>query len=150
MKYNEQKGNLFKLDSKYALAHCISYDTDNSKSWNLGIVVEFKKKFSGIKEYTNNFIRENNLSCPCVVPYNKNERVVFNLITKKYYYGKPTYDTIRKCIKDMALLCKELEIKYLGLPKIGCGLDKLQWSKVREIIKEEFKNLDIEIEVRYL
>ena len=77
MIYNEQKGNLFDLDNKYALAHCISYDTDNSKSWNLGIVVEFKKKFSGIKEYTNNFIRENNLSCPCVVPYNKNERVVF-------------------------------------------------------------------------
>lgn len=50
----------------------------------------------------------------------------------------------------MALLCKELEIKYLGLPKIGCGLDRLQWGKVREIIKEEFKNLDIEIEVRYL
>ena len=50
----------------------------------------------------------------------------------------------------MALLCKELEIKYLGLPKIGCGLDRLQWGKVREIIKEEFKDLDIEIEIRYL
>ena len=141
---------MFDLDNKYALAHCISYDTDNSKSWNLGIVVEFKKKFSGIKEYTNNFIRENNLSCPCVVPYIHNERVVFNLVTKKYYYGKPTYETISKCIKDMAYLCRKLDIKYLGLPKIGCGLDKLQWEKVRKIIKEEFKDLDIEIEVRYL
>lgn len=150
MIYNEQKGNLFDLDNKYALAHCISYDTDNSKSWNLGIVVEFKKKFSGIKEYANNFIKENNLLCPCVVPYIHNERVVFNLVTKKYYYGKPTYETISKCIKDMAYLCRKLDIKYLGLPKIGCGLDKLSWSKVREIIKEEFKDLDIEIEVRYL
>lgn len=47
MIYNEQKGNLFDLDDKYALAHCISYDTDNPKSWNLGIVVEFKKSLKG-------------------------------------------------------------------------------------------------------
>lgn len=150
MIYNEQKGNLFELDSKYALAHCISYDTDNPKSWNLGIVTEFKKRFKGIKEYTNKFIKENNLSYPCVVLYNKNERVIFNLVTKKYYYGKPTYETISKCIKDMAYLCKTMNIKHLGLPKIGCGLDRLQWSKVRKIIKEEFKDLDIQIEVRYL
>ena len=71
-------------------------------------------------------------------------------MTKKYYYGKPTYETISKCIKDIAYLCRKLDIKYLGLPKIGCGLDKLQWEKVRKIIKEEFKDLDIEIEVRYL
>ena len=150
MIYNEQKGNLFDLDNKYALAHCISYDTDNPKSWSLGIVTEFKKRFKGIKEYTNRVIKESNLSYPCVIPYSKNERAIFNLVTKKYYYGKPTYETISKCIKDMAYLCKTMNIKYLALPKIGCGLDKLQWSKVREIIKEEFKNLDIEIEVRYL
>ena len=36
------------------------------------------------------------------------------------------------------------------MPKIGCGLDKLQWGKVREIIKEEFKDVDIQIEIRYL
>lgn len=46
--------------------------------------------------------------------------------------------------------CKCVDVKYLAMPKIGCGLDRLQWSKVREIIKEEFKDLDIEIEVRYL
>lgn len=50
----------------------------------------------------------------------------------------------------MACLCRKLNIKYLDLPKIGCGLDRLSQAKVREIIKEEFKDLDIEIEVRYL
>ena len=139
MIYNEQKGNLFDLDNKYALAHCISYDTDNPKSWSLGIVTGFKKKFKGIKEYTNRVIKENNLSYPCVIPYIYNERVIFNLVTKKYYYGKPTYETISKCIKDMAYLCKTMNIKYLGLPKIGCGLDKLRGSKVRVIRKEDLK-----------
>lgn len=136
----------------YSLVHCISQDTDNSKSWNLGIVKEFRKRFKGIKEYTNKVIKENNLKYPCVVPYveDKNERIIFNLVTKRVYYGKPTYKTIRKCIKDMAYICKEGNIRYLGIPKLGCGLDKLQWGKVREIIEEEFKDIDINIEVRYL
>lgn len=31
------------------------------------------------------------------------------------------------------------------MPKIGCGLDKLEWDKVEEIIKETFKDCDIDI-----
>ena len=46
--------------------------------------------------------------------------------------------------------CIKYNIRYLAMPKIGCGLDKLQWSKVREIIKDEFKDVDIQIEIRYL
>ncbi len=31
------------------------------------------------------------------------------------------------------------------MPKIGCGLDGLNWDIVRSIIKEVFKDTDIEI-----
>lgn len=47
-------------------------------------------------------------------------------------------------------LSKEGNIKYLGIPKLGCGLDKLQWGKVKELIERHFKDLDINIEIRYL
>ena len=50
----------------------------------------------------------------------------------------------------MAFMCKQFNIKKLAMPKIGCGLDRLQWSKVRENIKEAFKDIDIEIVVKYL
>lgn len=150
MKFNEQKGNLFELSEKYALAHCVSQDCDNSNSWGMGIAVEFKRRFKGMKNYCARVIKDNNLSFPCVIPYCDNDRTVFNLITKKIYWSKPTYITIAECIKDMAFMCKKFNIKYLGIYKLGCNLDRLQWGKVREIIKEEFKDLDIEIEVRYL
>lgn len=45
---------------------------------------------------------------------------------------------------------RRCDIKYLGIPKLGCGLDKLQWKKVKEIIEEVFSDMDIEIEIRYL
>ena len=146
MKFNEQKGNLFELDKKYSLTHCISQDC----AMGAGIAVQFDKKFKGMKDYCKRVIKENNLSFPVVIPFNEDDRTVFNLVTKRVYYSKPTYKTITKCIQDMVSMCKEFNIKYLVMPKIGCGLDRLQWGKVREIIKEKFKDLDIEIEVRYL
>ena len=36
-------------------------------------------------------------------------------------------------------------INKIAMPMIGCGLDKLNWDKVSQIIKETFKDTDIEI-----
>lgn len=33
----------------------------------------------------------------------------------------------------------------LAMPRIGCGLDKLEWSKVKAIIEEVFADTDVEI-----
>ena len=82
--------------------------------------------------------------------YNKNLDMVFNLVTKNNYWDKPTYETITKCIEEMADICRDCGAKNLAIPRIGCGLDNLQWSKVREIIEDKFKDIDINIEVRYL
>lgn len=30
---------------------------------------------------------------------------------------------------------------------VGCGLDKLEWSKVRKLISDAFQGIDIEIKV---
>lgn len=150
MNLNIKKGNLFELDNKYSLAHCVSQDCDNPKSWGMGIAKEFKIRFSGMKSYCAREIKNNNLNFPCVIPYNDGDRTIFNLITKHKYYGKPTYYTIRECIKEMAYMCKERQIKYLGIYKLGCSLDRLQWGVVKQIIEEEFKDIDINIEVRYL
>ena len=43
-----------------------------------------------------------------------------------------------------------MKITKLAMPCIGCGLDKLKWEKVREIIKEIFEDMDIEILICYL
>ena len=149
MIYREEKGDLFEMRG-YSLAHCISQDCD----MGAGIAVTFNKKFNGMKSYCLRVIEQNDLSFPCVVPFtascNECNIFVFNLITKRVCYGKPTYITITKAIEDMAFMCKQFNVKKLAMPKIGCGLDRLQWGKVREIIKEAFKDIDIEIVVKYL
>jgi hypothetical protein len=70
---------------------------------------------------------------------------VFNLITKRNYWNKPTYDTLINSLLYMKILVINNHIKKIAMPIIGCGLDKLQWNKVSQIIQATFEDLDIEI-----
>ena len=136
---NERKGNLFDLNKDiYYFAHCISADYE----LGAGIAVQFQKRFK-LKSTLKNI---GSGTYPDLITINN----VFNLVTKGKYWNKPTYKSITQCIKYMRDYCIKYNIHYLAMPKIGCGLDKLQWGKVREIIKEEFKDVDIQIEIRYL
>lgn len=147
MTYNEQKGNLFELDKKYALAHCISLDC----AMGAGIALAFDRLFKGMKNECIMSVVKYNLYHPNIVMYEGiNGQIVFNLISKDKYYNKPTYINIMECIKMLKEHCQHYDIEYLAIPRIGCGLDGLDWNKVREIIKHEFKDLEIEIQVRYL
>jgi len=142
----EQGENLFNLDKKYALVHCVSQDCN----MDVGIAVLFKKTFPDLQKYCQRVIHTNHLNYPCVIPYMENDRTVFTLITKKYYYDKPTYENVVKTIKGVAFMCKQFNIKFLGMPRIGYGLDKLEWNKVRTIIQETFKELDIKVQIIFL
>lgn len=75
---------------------------------------------------------------------------MFYLVTKKVYNHKPTYMTIEKCLKDLCELCKKFKIEQLAMPRIGSGLDNLDWYYVSRIIDDLFKETNIQITVYYL
>ncbi len=152
MKYIEEQGNLFEVDSKYAYAHCIAYDC----AMGAGIAVEFVRRYPKMRVYLKNVINKNKLTYPCVILYkdidtvSKEHRIVFNMITKERSWGKPTYSTFEGALDDLVDMCEKANVKYLAIPKIGCGLDRLDWGKVSKMIQEKFAHLDIEILVRYI
>ena len=53
-------------------------------------------------------------------------------------------------LEELKSCCVRNDIFYIAMPKIGCGLDKLEWSKVKAIIEEVFAGTDIEILICYL
>lgn len=146
MKLIEENGDLFSVHDKYALAHCISLDC----AMGAGIAKDFDSRFPDMKLDLLHTIESNNLTHPFTIAYIYDDLNIFNLITKQKYWNKPTYETITECIKQLVWFCKERNIKYLAIPKIGCGLDRLSWNKVKSIVEKEFNDLDIEIVVRYL
>ena len=144
MLYKEEVRDLFAVPDDYYLAHCISADFGMGK----GIVVEFNKRFdmknklvSKYHDFTNHWDDEKG-ECKgtCIL-----EDRVFNLITKRNYWHKPTYETLRHALHHMKILAVNNGVKKIAMPIIGCGLDKLQWREVYQIIIEVFSDTDIEI-----
>lgn len=135
MIYREVYGDLFDVDEKYYLCHCISADFALGK----GIATGFNKRFNMKNKLHNQYLVNADYHV-CLMVDN-----VFNLVTKEKYWHKPTYQTLYEALVDMRKHIVRYEIKHLAMPLIGAGLDKLDWNKVSEIIKEVFCNTDIEI-----
>jgi hypothetical protein len=70
---------------------------------------------------------------------------VFNLVTKPKCYHKPTYESLRESLEAMKNLMSLWAVTKLAIPKIGCGLDRLSWPEVYDIICEVFEGTDVEI-----
>lgn len=79
-----------------------------------------------------------------------NLRFVYYMITKEKYFNKPTYETLTTSLKYVRDHCVANGVKGLSMPKIGCGLDGLLWSNVKNIILEVFSKTGIRITVYYL
>lgn len=75
---------------------------------------------------------------------------VGNLVTKQRYFHKPALETLQQALEDFRTKALEKGIKKIVMPKIGCGLDKLDWEDVRTLVQKAFENTDIEVVVRFL
>lgn len=142
MIYKEEQRDLFSVSDDYYLAHCISADY----ALGAGIAVEFNKRFDMRRKLKEEFpdywdyMQTYNVQGECILI----DRVL-NLITKEKYYHKPTYKSMEQALSMMKIVCEANNINKIAMPIIGCGLDRLQWDKVSEIIKEIFNNTEIEI-----
>lgn len=136
----EEQRDLFSVPHGYYFAHCISGDF----ALGAGIAVQFNELYNMRKKLKGNYDYTVTDNCAILIDN------VFNLVTKKKAYHKPTYDSLREALVDMADQVMELEIEKVAIPQIGCGLDRLDWDIVKEMIEEVFEDIDVEILVCYL
>lgn len=145
MTFSEKSGDLFTAPREYYLAHCISGDF----ALGAGIAKMFNKVYDMKTKLLEVYPIENDETYGHVGEALLIDNV-FNLVTKARYFHKPTYDSLQKTLIEMKKQCGELGITKLAMPKIGSGLDKLDWEKVRDIIQDVFSDTDIEIVVYIL
>ncbi|KAK2521747.1 ADP-ribose glycohydrolase OARD1 isoform X1 [Columba livia] len=132
------KGDLFSCPPTDALAHCISEDC----RMGAGIAVLFKKKFGGVQE-----LLDQQKKTGEVAVLQRDDRYIYYLITKKKVSHKPTYESMQKSLEAMKAHCLNNGVTDISMPKIGCGLDGLDWNKVSAILGEVFEDTDIKITV---
>lgn len=135
----EVKRDLFSMEDKYHLVHCISSDY----KLGAGIAVIFNKKYNMINKLN---LKKKKYVFPDVILIDN----VFNLVTKERYWDKPTYKNFEITLKMLREEIDLKNIKHIAMPKIGCGLDGLSWMKVRDMILNIFGDTDLEIIVCYI
>lgn len=141
MTIREEQRDLFTVPTDYILVHCISADF----AMGAGIAKEFARR--GVKARLIESYRGMTKAGDCVATATTGWRLEYNLVTKKRYWQKPTYDSLKTALVNAwrLTLMNDNEPVKLAMPHIGCGLDKLEWSKVRAIIEEVFADTDVEI-----
>lgn len=128
--------DLFSVPKEYALAHCVAADLRMSR----GIAAAFRRKFGKVEELW----RQDPAVGKTLHIQHRNQHL-FYLVTKDRSYQKPTYESLRKSLMELRRQLLSLNVKKLALPKIGCGLDKLDWNVVKKIIEDVFKDGDFSI-----
>lgn len=134
-----ERGDLFEVGADWSMCHCISKDL----SLSAGIAVDFKKEFGGI-----DVLKSQQLEVGGVGVLKKKERYVYHLVTKNKHGGKPSMQSLEASLCAMKAHISKEGVRKLAMPKMGCGLDRLQWSNVEDVVLRVFDDVDIEIIVR--
>ena len=134
--------DLFDMPSCYSFAHCVSKDF----KMGAGIAKEFRNRYGRVSHLIS---QEKEIGEVAFLNISEKEHA-FYLITKERFFHKPTYDSLEKSLCYLRYLCIDMGVTQLAIPRLGCGLDKLRWERVSEIIENCFENTGINIVVCYL
>ena len=120
-----------------AIAHCVGRDL----KMGTGIAKTIKSRYAiNTEELTvlNVGIGK------AIFQHVEEQKYIYHLVTKEES-AKPTatLDALRAAVKDMLKDAKDRGFKEILMPRLGCGLDRLQWAEVQKIISEEFQKKDI-------
>lgn len=126
-------------DNKVVLVHCISAD----KALGAGIAKEIEERFK-VKSKLNEIIYWDGFGTPIFTAINENFWIV-NLVTKWRYFEKPTYETIEEALRESRPLVRCIKDVKIVMPRIGCGLDGLDWNRVKGIVEKEYMGLDVTV-----
>lgn len=74
-------------------------------------------------------------------------RFIYYLVTKNCSNEKPYFGDLISSLEKLRDHCAEHSVKLLAMPRIGCGLDRLEWRRVKPEIERIFSGLDISIAV---
>ena len=143
MLFIEHSGDLFvDCPKHFPLAHCVSLDMKMTR----GIAVSFKRTFQNVQ-----FLKSQVNQVGQCATLNFYGRHVFYLVTKRRFFHKPSYYSLTQALQALRSHMEALGLSDLGIPgKMSCGLDNLNWERVKEIIVGIFANSNITIHVFHI
>jgi O-acetyl-ADP-ribose deacetylase (regulator of RNase III) len=126
---------VFNYAKTHNIVHCISKDGQ----MGLGFAKDVHIKYPIVKKKVQENQKSINIGDCYSIKWG--DIYIFNLITKEAYYHKPNKSDFIKSVEKLALECEFHKIEKLVMPRIGCGLDKLNWDFVLPILQKELSGI---------
>ena len=140
--FAHKRGDIFESTTSSALGQCISSDARMTR----GLAKLFVSKYPALYN-----LRYQNLHLGDAVMMRVGGRIVFNLITEKKFWQKPELKTLEKSLVSMKTQAIMGGIGMVSLPRVGCGLDRLNYDNdVKPLIGRIFRGSGIHIVVHTL
>ena len=142
--WSEVNGDLCDAPFGAQIAHCISSVSSHPRWMSKGVAKGLDDKLQLKKLLKNRVLEVGKVATVCARGH-----LVHNLVTKSAHYNKPTYQRLNEALIHL----QNWIVKYcqphalLCISKLGAGLDKLDWEKVKHMIQEIFWLTPIEIRV---
>jgi hypothetical protein len=138
--------SLLNAPKDFAIVQCISADcamgiTSDGREIPC-LALTLRKKYPLMSDYCKSF---NPSVGKALIYRGPDDRIIFNLVTKSNYYGKPTYDTMFNALLELKSTALQTSEFRLAIPKLGSGLDDLAWVRVSKMIGYVFYESGIEV-----
>lgn len=147
MIYEELTGELFTEAPVFKFVQCISADLAMDK----GITLTFNEKYdTKSKMYElnpNTLISEWDSQPDITKGFCVYSEPVFNLVTKRRYYEKPTLQSMGNALTSLKNLCQRYNFDHIALQSTRGSIDRLKWPDVSMLIINILGDLDITIHV---
>jgi O-acetyl-ADP-ribose deacetylase (regulator of RNase III) len=138
----EKTGDLFAEPGVTHIAHCISADC----VMGAGFAKVLVQRFGGAS-FRQRVGAHRPTIGDCVAVATEKGPMVYNLITKLRYNHKPIMPALFTTLQKMCNHAIANGIKTIHMPRIGCGLDRLNWSEVRDAVDFVFSKHGVQIVV---
>ena len=132
----EKKQDLFALSTEYSLAHCVASDLSMSR----GIATVFRKKFGQLDA-----LERQTPHVGKALMLENNGRVIYYLVTKERSVDKPDYPTMWNTLQDWKKKTIQMGTRRVAVSRLGCGLDRFDCRRVRNMLEVIFCGTGVEI-----
>ena len=75
------------------------------------------------------------------------KRYIYNLVAKESFCDKPNLSALSKTLEAIKSHASMNGVPTIAIPKLGCGLDQMNWQEVVKLLQDIFTYADVQIVV---